>query len=127
MHILQVVGARPQFVKIAEVSRAIAELPGLRETVVHTGQHFDQNMSSVFFQELDIPPPRYNLEVHSKSHGAMTGQTLEKLEALLLVEKPDVVIVYGDTNTTLAGALAASKLHIKVGHVEAGMRGIDFT
>ena len=93
----------------------------LQEIIVHTGQHFDSNMSDVFFNEMQIPKPKYNLEIHSLGHGAMTGRMLEKIEAILIIEKPDWLLVYGDTNSTLAGALAAKKLHIKVAHVEAGL------
>ena len=109
--ILSVVGARPQFIKAAPVSHAIAAHGGLRELLVHTGQHFDASMSDVFFEELDIPKPAYNLEVNSLGHGAMTGRMLEKLEEVMAAEKPEWVLVYGDTNSTLAGALAAAKLH----------------
>jgi UDP-GlcNAc3NAcA epimerase len=125
--ILTVVGARPQFIKAAAISRVIRnEYAGvLEEVLVHTGQHFDHNMSQVFFDELDIPPPRYNLDISGGNHGAMTGRMLEAVEAVLLDEKPDWVLVYGDTNSTLAGALAAVKLHIPVAHVEAGLRSFN--
>ncbi len=123
--IFTVIGARPQFIKAAAVSRAIAKEAGLEETIIHTGQHFDDNMSKIFFHELEIPIPACNLDIHSIGHGAMTGRMLEKLEALMLEEKPDLVMVYGDTNSTLAGALAASKLHIPVAHVEAGLRSFN--
>ncbi|MBW6480961.1 MAG: UDP-N-acetylglucosamine 2-epimerase (non-hydrolyzing) [Bacteroidales bacterium] len=125
MKIFTVIGARPQFIKAAAVSRAIEADQTIYETIVHTGQHFDDNMSRVFFDELNIPRPVYNLNIHSLNHGAMTGRMLEQLEELLLKEKPDVVLVYGDTNSTLAGALAASKLHIPVAHVEAGLRSFN--
>ncbi len=131
MKIITVVGARPQFVKAAVVSRAIAEYnqsnstTEIQELIVHTGQHFDDNMSSVFFDQMNIPKPHYNLEINSLSHGAMTGKMLAKIEAVLLAEKPDWVLVYGDTNSTIAGALAAKKLHIKVAHVEAGLRSFN--
>src|SRR5262245_58469869 len=122
--ILTVVGARPQFIKAAPVSHALADHGGFREILVHTGQHFDASMSDVFFEELDIPKPDYNLEVNSLGHGAMTGRMLEKLEVAMLAEKPDLVLIYGDTNSTLAGALAAAKLHIPVAHIEAGLRSL---
>ena len=122
--ILTVLGARPQFIKAAPVSRAISEV-GMTETIVHTGQHFDALMSDVFFEELDIPKPGYNLEVNSLGHGAMTGRMLEKLEEVMLAEKPTIVLIYGDTNSTLAGALAGAKLNIPVAHVEAGLRSFN--
>jgi len=122
--ILTVVGARPQFIKAAPVGRALATA-GLHEVLVHTGQHFDAMMSDVFFDELGMSKPHYNLEVNSLSHGAMTGRMLEKLEAVMLDEKPAAVLVYGDTNSTVAGALAAAKLHIRVAHVEAGLRSFN--
>lgn len=125
MHIFTVVGARPQFVKAAVVSRAIADEPDMRETLLHTGQHFDTNMSAVFFDELGIPAPRFNLGIHGGGHGEMTGRMLEGIERILLKEEPDAVLVYGDTNSTLAGALAAVKLHIPVAHVEAGLRSFN--
>lgn len=125
MKIVTIVGARPQFIKAAAVSREIAKHPDIAEVLIHTGQHFDSNMSDIFFREMEIPAPHYFLEVHSLSHGAMTGRMLEKIEAVLLTERPDFVMVYGDTNSTLAGALAAKKLHIKVVHVEAGLRSFN--
>ena len=124
-HILTVIGARPQFIKAAAVSRRIRETPGLRETLVHTGQHFDANMSDIFFDELDIPPPAHHLGISGGGHGAMTGRMLAALEGLLTETRPDMVMVYGDTNSTLAGALAAAKLHIPVAHVEAGLRSFN--
>jgi UDP-GlcNAc3NAcA epimerase len=123
--ILTVVGARPQFIKAAAVSRAITKAEGLEEIIVHTGQHFDGNMSQIFFDELHIPHPAYNLDIHSVGHGAMTGRMLESIESLLHKEHPDILMVYGDTNSTLAGALAAAKLHIPVAHVEAGLRSFN--
>lgn len=127
MKLLTVVGARPQFIKAAAVSREIANIPSLSEKIIHTGQHFDDNMSEVFFRDMQIPAPAYNLNINSLSHGAMTGQMLVRLEEIFLAEKPDMVLVYGDTNSTLAGALAAVKLHIPVGHVEAGLRSFRMT
>lgn len=125
MKILTVIGARPQFIKAATVSRVIKSLDNVEEVLVHTGQHFDQNMSDVFFEEMSIPKPSYNLEIASLTHGAMTGRMLEGIESIIIDEKPDWVLVYGDTNSTLAGALAASKLHVKVAHVEAGLRSYN--
>lgn len=122
--VLTVLGARPQFIKASPVSRALPQA-GLHEVIVHTGQHFDALMSDVFFDELDIPKPRYNLEVSSLGHGAMTGRMLEKLEEAMLAERPDLVLIYGDTNSTVAGALAGAKLNIPVAHVEAGLRSFN--
>jgi UDP-GlcNAc3NAcA epimerase len=122
VRLVTVIGARPQFVKAAVVSRQLARLEQVREILVHTGQHYDYEMSAVFFKELGLRPPQYNLEVGSKPHGEQTAEILAKLERVLLKEKPAGVIVYGDTNSTLAGALGASKLHIPVAHVEAGLR-----
>jgi len=122
--VITVVGARPQFIKAATLSRQL-HLLGVNELIIHTGQHFDENMSDVFFEEMEIPKPAFQLNVHELTHGAMTGRMLEGIEKILLIEKPDGVIVYGDTNSTLAGALAASKLHIPVIHVEAGLRSYN--
>lgn len=123
--VLTVVGARPQFVKAAAVCRAIEASGDLNEVLVHTGQHFDTDMSHVFFDELGMPPPAYNLEVSGGGHGAMTGQMLIKIEEVMLNERPDFVMVYGDTNSTLAGALSAAKLQIPIVHVEAGLRSFN--
>ncbi len=123
--IITVIGARPQFVKAAVVSREFRHRGGVREILVHTGQHYDDAMSEVFFRELEIEKPRYNLGIGSLGHGAMTGRQLEALERVFVDEGPDVVLVYGDTNSTLAGALAAVKLHIPVAHVEAGLRSFN--
>lgn len=109
--ILTIIGARPQFIKASVVSKAILETEGLSEVIVHTGQHFDNNMSDIFFNQLAIPEPNYLLDINSGSHGDMTGRMLIEIEKVLLEEKPDCVIVYGDTNSTLAGALAASVAH----------------
>ncbi len=122
--ILTVLGARPQFIKAAAVSRQLLRF-GIPEVIVHTGQHFDDNMSDVFFREMEIPSPAYNLNVHSLNHGAMTGRMLEQVEEIILKVKPAAVMVYGDTNSTLAGALAAVKLHVRVAHVEAGLRSFN--
>lgn len=125
MKIVTIVGARPQFVKAAALSREFKNHSNIEEVILHTGQHFDKNMSDVFFEEMQIPKPKYNLNINSLSHGAMTGRMLEEIENILLVEKPDYLLVYGDTNSTLAGALAAKKLHIQVVHVEAGLRSFN--
>ncbi|MDD2983074.1 MAG: UDP-N-acetylglucosamine 2-epimerase (non-hydrolyzing) [Crocinitomicaceae bacterium] len=131
MKIITIIGARPQFIKAAAVSKAIKDYNErkrentIEEIIIHTGQHFDPNMSSIFFDEMKIPKPNYQLDINSLGHGAMSGRMLEEIENILLEEKPNWVLVYGDTNSTLAGALAASKLHIKVAHVEAGLRSFN--
>jgi UDP-GlcNAc3NAcA epimerase len=125
LRLLTVVGARPQFVKAAAVSRAIAAHPGITEILVHTGQHFEPSLSRVFFDELHIPEPRVNLGIHGGSHGEMTGRMIEALEKIMVAEAPDLVIVLGDTTSTLAGALAAAKLHLPVAHIEAGLRSFN--
>ncbi len=125
MRLITIVGARPQFIKAAAVSRQIDRTPGISEILVHTGQHYDKNMSDVFFRELDIPRPDYNLGVGSGTHGVQTAAMLQQIEGIILDQRPDWVLVYGDTNSTLAGALAAAKLHVPVGHVEAGLRSFN--
>ncbi len=127
MKLATVVGARPQFIKAAGLSRTIKQhyCNKVQEDIIHTGQHFDDNMSQVFFDELDIPKPRINLDIAGSSHGKMTGRMLESLEAQFISSQPDWVLVYGDTDTTLAAALAASKMHIPIAHVEAGLRSYN--
>jgi UDP-GlcNAc3NAcA epimerase len=123
--IVTVVGARPQFIKAAVVSRALQRRRTIREVLVHTGQHYDANMSDIFFQELGMSPPDHHLGIGGGGHGRQTGRMLEALESTLLTESPDAVLVYGDTNSTMAAALAAVKLHIQVAHVEAGLRSFN--
>jgi UDP-GlcNAc3NAcA epimerase len=124
MKIFTVIGARPQFIKASVVSMAFQQA-GIDEILIHTGQHFDSLMSDVFFQDLDLPQPHYHLDIHSLNHGAMTGRMMEKLEALMVADRPDWVCVYGDTNSTLAGALVAAKLHVPLAHIEAGLRSFN--
>ncbi len=125
MKILTVLGARPQFIKAGSISREIAKHTDINEVIVHTGQHYDANMSDIFFEEMQIPKPNYFLGIGGKSHGAMTGQMIEKIEEVTLKENPDWILVYGDTNSTLAGAIVASKLHVKLAHIEAGLRSFN--
>jgi UDP-GlcNAc3NAcA epimerase len=127
MKVMSVVGARPQFIKAASVSRAMAHWPGqpIHEVLVHTGQHHDDNMSQVFFDELGIPAPAHNLMIAGGGHGDMTGRMLQALEPVMLAHRPDWVLVYGDTNSTLAAALAGAKLHVPLAHVEAGLRSFN--
>ena len=125
MKIVTIVGARPQFIKAGVVSREFSQCDEVEEILVHTGQHYDSNMSDIFFEEMSIPIPKYHLGIGGNSQGAMTGQMIVKIEEVLSVETPDYVLLYGDTNSTLAGAIAASKLHIRIIHVEAGLRSYN--
>jgi len=123
--ILTIIGARPQFIKASVLSRLVSRESQLEEVIIHTGQHFDKNMSDIFFDEMEIPKPKYNLKIQSKLHGEMTGLMMIEIEKIALKESPDCILVYGDTNSTLAGALVASKLNIKLAHVEAGLRSFN--
>lgn len=125
--IITIIGARPQIIKSSALSRAIRNSfsDKIEEIIVHTGQHYDENMSSVFFDEMEIPKPNYNLNVGSGSHGAQTAKMIEGLEKIYLEEKPDAVVIYGDTNSTIAGAIAAAKIHIPIVHIEAGLRSFN--
>src|SRR5207302_6732728 len=127
MHLLHVVGARPNFMKAAPVLRALAQRSNMRQTLVHTGQHYDVNMSDVFFSQLGIPAPNVNLAVGSGSHAQQTSEIMRRFEPVVLQSRPDMVLVYGDVNSTLAAALVCAKLLIRVGHVEAGLRSFDRT
>jgi UDP-GlcNAc3NAcA epimerase len=126
MKIITVVGARPQFIKAALVSAVFKEKE-IEEVLVHTGQHYDENMSGIFFNQMGIPHPKYNLSIKANTHGSMTGRMLEGIEDVLQIEHPQMVVVYGDTNSTLAAALAARKLNIPIAHIESGLRNFDFT
>jgi UDP-GlcNAc3NAcA epimerase len=125
MKVVTILGARPQFIKAGTVSREILKYSDIQEVIVHTGQHYDSNMSDIFFDEMKIPIPDYFLGIGGGTHGSMTGQMLEKIEQVLIKEAPDWLLVYGDTNSTLAGAIAASKLNIKIAHIEAGLRSFN--
>jgi len=129
LKIKTIIGARPQFIKAAVLSKSFAKVQdnqsSLNHEIIHTGQHFDNKMSSNFFSELNIPEPKYNLNINCGSHGSNTGRMLEKIEEILIIDNPDMVVVFGDTDSTLAGALAASKLKIKVAHIEAGLRSFN--
>ncbi len=125
MKVVTIIGARPQFIKAAVVSHALVKAADAEEVIIHTGQHYDENMSDVFFEQLNIPKPVYHFGIGGLNHGAMTARMLEKIEEAIMKEQPNWVLVYGDTNSTLAGALAASKLNVPVAHVEAGLRSFN--
>ena len=125
MKLITIIGARPQFIKASALSRLIKKEKKIKEVIIHTGQHYDYEMSNIFFKELNIPKPKYNLDIKSKLHGHMIGKMIEGIEKILIKERPDYTLVYGDTNSTLAGALASKKLHIPVIHVEAGLRSYN--
>ena len=123
--VVTIIGARPQFIKAAIFSKELLKFDSFIEIIIHTGQHYDQDMSEIFFQQMSIPAPKYNLNINSKLHGEMTGMQVIEIEKCLMIEKPDYVLVYGDTNSTLAGALAAIKLHIPIIHIESGLRSFN--
>lgn len=125
MKLLTVVGARPQFIKLGALNFELLSYPNISNVVIHTGQHFDDQMSSVFFDQMNISKPDYNLNINKLGHGAMTGRMIEKIEEIILEEKPDLVVLFGDTNSTLAGSIAASKLNIPIAHIEAGLRSFN--
>ena len=125
MKIATIIGARPQFIKAAVVSRALERYPSIKDIIIHTGQHYDFNMSDIFFEELCIPRPAFNLGVGGSTHGQNTGRMIEKIEKTLLEQLPDALIVYGDTDSTMAGAIAGSKLNCPIIHIEAGLRSFD--
>lgn len=125
MKLLTILGARPQFIKAGNLSREIAKNNNIKEIIIHTGQHYDTNMSDIFFDEMKIPKPDYFLGIGGKNHGAMTGEMMSKIEEIAISQKPDFIVVYGDTNSTLAGALVAAKLHINLAHIEAGLRSFN--
>src|SRR5437870_6450433 len=127
MHLLHVVGARPNFMKAAPVCRALSACSGMSQTLIHTGQHYDNNMSDIFFSQLSMPAPDVNLEVGSSSHAQQTAEVMRRFEPIVLERKPDMVVVYGDVNSTMAAALVCAKLRIPIAHVEAGLRSFDRT